>query len=161
MTTPKPDQRRRTDRYGRAAFVLSAIAILLSVVFSATALVNRHDYLTLKEGRRVGVAATCPLIVAVIDAGGNVIQGGERGGLLPGDALVRGRFVPGPLTRLLGPTFPGYAQRKANAAAAAAKYKREIAAKLSASLREAGVKSPPLRDGTVSCQKFAVVVKAR
>lgn len=156
-----PSERRRTDQYGRAAFFISLVAIVISGAFALTTLVNRSDYVKLKEARRVGVAATCPLIVAVIDAGGNAISGGPNAGLLPGDRLVRGRFMPGPLTELLGPTFPGYQARKRLSRRAAEHYRAEIADTLAANLRAAGVDNPPLTGNDVSCKKYAVVVKAR
>ena len=154
-------RRKSDDRKITAALTLSLICTLVVVVGSCSVARNTRDVLTLKEGRQIGVSTTCPLIVAVIDAGGTIISGGDSAGLLPGDRLEGRRFVAGPLTELLGDSFPDYEGRKQLANTAAEAYRKKIADKLAESLREADVDNPPVDGSSISCKKYAVVVKAR
>lgn len=163
MTDHPPERRSRErrkhahprDPVARCLIVLLAGIVALGAGWTAK---NRSDYLKIQDGRRVGVIANCSIVVSIIGAGQNLI---EQSVLLPGDKLVRGQFAPGPLTRLLGRAYPGYPERKARAKESSEAYQRTIAESVAKALRKAGEPNAPVTGGKLSCEKYAVVVKAR
>ena len=102
-------------------------------------------------GRRFAVAANCEVQRAIIDAG---IVALKSGVLLSGDSVTKdGEFVPGPLTKRLGPSYPSYPERVARARRAANAYEDRIAR---AVIKASGDRPPPLTGGKLDCRKLQV-----
>lgn len=169
---PRTPGRRRADARAEIAIVLSLIAVLVVVVgagYTARSVRNSErnttalkaaqaDLLTIKEGRRLGVVTTCSINVAVIGAGQDVFRSSA---LLPGDKLRDGRFIPGPLTNLLGSAFPSYPERVERAEDNAAAYEAKITRSIEQALKRAGQDRVPVENGRLSCEKLAVTLRAR
>lgn len=140
------------------AAALALIAVVVTVVVSVTTLQNRSDLIDAKAGRRIGVAASCAVSSSVIKAGREILTASV---LLPGDKLVKGKFVPGPLTKQLGPSFPSYESRLANALRAADLYERRIVGDVIEQVKQADPDvQPPVRDGHLDCDLYAKAVGA-
>jgi hypothetical protein len=143
--------RRRHDALLFTALAASAIAMGLSLAWTYTTLHNRATILHVQDGRRVGVIATCGINRAIILAGRQSI---ESGTLLPGDRLVNGHFVAGPLTRQLGPSYPSYPTRVMLSQMAADRYEKRIVDAIVDTLRQEGVTRAPVTRGHIDCREF-------
>lgn len=161
--SPTAKARRTRDILIRTALALAAIAVVIGVVNSHFIVENRANYLDQRQGRQVAFIANCAIIKASIDAGRAAIQGT---GLLEGDKIVhRGDedvFVPGPLTKQLGPNFPSYPERLAAGKAAADSYESAIIGAVKRETRENGTPISPVgKDGHLDCDVYARQVKVK
>jgi hypothetical protein len=142
----------KSMRLAITAGSVALVAIVISVVVAGTVLHTRSDTLNIQDGRRLGVISTCGINKAFIQAGRTALQ---RGVLLPGDKLIGGKFVPGALTKQLGPDYPAYAQRVARARDGADAYEQKVVSAILQTVKDAGGKAPVARgkDGKlhISC----------
>lgn len=148
-------ERRRTDRQALAALVLAGLAFIVSCVIGYATLHNRSSILTVQEGRANGVALTCGVDNAIIDAARQAISAGT---LLPGDMLVRShgrvRFQPGRLTIQLGSSYPSYPERVALANKASTTYAERVTSAVVRAYKAQGRGNPPVSGGKVDCKRF-------
>lgn len=111
-------------RNGPSGAIVAAAAVV-SVLFAISVLLFAVSTTKKKVDHQAQVVlATCAVNKAIIDAGLNTIR---QGVLLRGDKLSKGRFVPGPLTKALGPAFPSYPDRVKRADMIAREYEDGIA----------------------------------
>lgn len=138
--------RRRRDRLIIGIGVISMIALVFSIAFSATTLHNRRDLLDQRQGRALALDVTCGATSAVIEAGRDTIIGASSA---PRSAKTERAL------EALG--FPPKAVRDRQAADAAKEYARSIAR----SVQEQSGRTDLVRaDGSLNCAKLKRAVRA-
>jgi hypothetical protein len=150
-----PERLLQPTRSAHIKLALLLMVVALSLGAAGIALVTALNAQQTRadrqaDGRRFAVRATCLIQKAIIDAGIDALSSGV---LLPGDRLVDGVFVPGQLTKRLGPTYPTYTQRIDRAKQAAQAYEDRIAKAVEDAAD--GRARPALTHHHLDCSKLA------
>lgn len=146
------ETRRQRDRLVIGLGAISLLCLLVTIVVGYTTVHNRAQLLDQAAGRRVVVVQSCAIQKSIIDAGRQIL---ESSVLLPGDRLVHGKFIPGPVTRSLGPNYPSYAERVRRTHILAAQYEAGIVGAVVREVHEAGIAQVPIRGGHLDCHVFS------
>jgi hypothetical protein len=134
--------------------VVMTVAITLAGLALVVALGKQQNDLTQQAStRRYLVLSTCLIQKAIIDAGTDALT---RGVLLPGDRVVHGKFIPGPVTKRLGPAYPTYHERLVRSHLAAQAYEDKIATAVEKAAGDR--RHAPLTNHKLDCAKLSSAV---
>jgi hypothetical protein len=143
---PHPATRRLIIWLAVMTFSVALAGLALYVALSR----QQTDLSRQIETRHYLVQSTCLIQKAIIDAGTDALT---RGVLLPGDRVVHGKFLPGPVSKRLGPAYPSYHERLVRSHLAAEAYENKIATAVE---KAAGDKHrAPLTHHKLDCAKLA------